>query len=92
MKKIIALFLILSFAGVLGCADPHRVCNNGTCDICEPYGFANKEVKCPNAVYGVSGGNVVLSVLFSETVVVPILLLGWQIFEVDCDQTLGCSE
>lgn len=92
MKKIIALFLILSFAGVLGCADSHRVCNDGTCRTCEPYGFANKEVKCSGAVYEVSGGNVVLSVLFSETLVVPILLLGWQIFEVDCDQTLGCSE
>lgn len=93
MKKIITLFLILSFTGALGCANSHRICNDeGICHVCEPYGFANKEVECSDAIYGISGGNIILSVLFSETLVVPIFLLGWQTFEVDCDQTPGCSK
>lgn len=46
-----------------------------------PYGWANSSEKNENINYQVSVGNVVLSVIFSETILVPIILTGWYLFE-----------
>ena len=46
----------------------------------EPYGWADsKKLYNPNVTYEVSVGNVVWSVILSETIIMPIWLTGWRI-------------
>ena len=48
----------------------------------EPYGWADEdELKNPNIKYKISAGNVVCSILFVETIAVPVWLTGWQFYE-----------
>lgn len=46
------------------------------------YGVANeKDMKNPNIEYSMSGWSVFWSVVFSETVVVPIYFIGWDLYQ-----------
>jgi hypothetical protein len=47
----------------------------------EPYGIFNQKTKNDSIKYKVSVGNVIWSVLLSETVVVPVILCGWYLWE-----------
>lgn len=48
----------------------------------EPYGVINrKDEKKENVVYERKKSSVVLSVLFFETIVVPIVLMGFHLYE-----------
>lgn len=82
MKKLFAILLI---AGALftSCAnDKDFVDNKGVTFTAEPYGWANSdENKIDTVVYEVNVGNVVWSVIGSETLVIPIWLTGWEIME-----------
>jgi hypothetical protein len=65
------------------CADSKTfVDNKGTEFTAQPYGWANYEsLKYDTVVYEPCIGNIVCSAIFSETVVVPVWLTGWQIME-----------
>jgi hypothetical protein len=43
-------------------------------------GFDHDEEKKPNVIYEVSVGNMIGTVLFSETIFVPIWNLGWNVY------------
>jgi len=46
------------------------------------YGIANeKDMRNPNIEYEVSTSSVVLAIIFCETVVVPIYIIGWDLYE-----------
>ena len=47
----------------------------------EPYGIFNQKTRNDSIKYRVSIGNIVWSVLLSETVVVPVILCGWYLWE-----------
>jgi len=48
------------------------------------YGIANEDSKkLPNVVYSISPLNVILAILFCETIVVPIYVVGWELYEPD---------
>jgi len=48
----------------------------------EPYGLVDKdEVRSEKVVYRICTGNVVLSILFGESLVVPFWLVGFQLYE-----------
>ena len=47
----------------------------------EPFGFFDQNKKIDGIEYEVSTGNIVWSIIFSETVVVPVVLLGWYLWE-----------
>lgn len=65
-----------------GCAGSKEVCIKEGCFTFEPYGlFDEDSVKNDQVEYEVSTGNVVLSVIFVESVVVPVILLGWYLYE-----------
>ena len=51
-----------------------------TQEVCS-YGFFNQEDKVEGVKYKVDTGVVVLSVIFSETIVVPAILLGLYLYE-----------
>ena len=70
ISTVIALSLLS-----LACADSRKI--NGI--IYEPVGWA--EDKDPCIAYETSTGNIVLSVLFFQTVIVPVILTGWELYE-----------
>lgn len=47
----------------------------------EQVGLFNQELKSECVVYQINPGNVALSIIFSETVFVPIILIGWHLWE-----------
>jgi hypothetical protein len=87
MKKRISVKFLMAalFLGVVmgssSCADSQDVVINGEVKTIEPYGWFDMDAKNPNLKYQVNTGNVVLSIIFSETVIVPILLTGDQLWE-----------
>ena len=91
MKKIISILLIaiLSLSTMSGCANDRNITIQTKDKIervhAEPYGLCDKdEVKIEGVKYSVSVGNVVLGVIFCETIIVPILVFGWYLYEPDC--------
>ena len=53
----------------------------------KPVGWATLDEKNPDVKYNVSVGNVVWSVLLAETIVAPVVLTGWYLFEPDYVKT-----
>ena len=47
----------------------------------ESYGWACSDLKIEGVKYKVCVGNVVLSIIFCETLIVPVILTGWDLFE-----------
>lgn len=46
------------------------------------YGFFNQEARQnKNYVYEVSAGSVICGILFCQTIIVPIYVIGWDLFQ-----------
>lgn len=80
MKKFIAI--ILAALILSSCASSKTFQINGENVEVKPYGWANKKARHnENVVYETSLGNVVWSIIGIETIIVPVWLTGWQLFE-----------
>ena len=79
MKKVI--YLLLATFLIVSCADSKEFVIDGKKTIIEPYGWWDLEAKHDSIVYEVNTGNIVLDVVFIETIIVPIWLTGDQLFE-----------
>jgi hypothetical protein len=79
MKKLVLVMLII--VNLMSCADSKEFTINGKKEIIEPYGWFDLEEKHDSIVYKVNTGNVVLSIIFCETVIAPILLTGNSLWE-----------
>lgn len=79
MKKLIACgFLALAMLSLGGCGNDKKIDGKNY----EVYGLFNEvAVKDPDIRYEVSPGSVIVAVIFSETVVVPIYVIGWDLYE-----------
>lgn len=47
----------------------------------EPYGILNQQNKQEGVKYKVSVGNIILSVIFAETIIIPTILCGFYLWE-----------
>lgn len=48
----------------------------------KPYGWANHHERFnPNIEYGVCGQNIFWDIVFIETIIVPVWLTGWQLYQ-----------
>jgi len=46
------------------------------------YGLANEEAnKDPNVVYEISAGSVIWGIILCETIIVPIYVIGWDLWQ-----------
>lgn len=80
MKKFIILLISVLF--LTSCAEKKTFTRkNGTSFTAQPYGWMNQEKEIDNVVYDVCAGNVILSIVFSETIVVPVILTGTGLWE-----------
>lgn len=79
MRKLILLFFALTF---FGCAEEAGFTIDNKTVIVEPYGWADyQNLKNDSIIYKVNVGNVILSCVFCQTIVVPVWLTGWQLYE-----------
>jgi len=89
MKKFITIIALSIFCFV-ACGDTKTLCINtdpkypysSECYKFETYGFFDSnEYKNPNIRYELVIGNIIWSIIFCETIIVPILLLGFDMYE-----------
>ncbi len=80
MKKI--LIILLSFTILFSsCAHSKYMVVDGKTEIVKPYGVINKKAqKNDNIKYELSAGSIILSVLFIQTIFVPVWLTGWKLY------------
>ena len=68
---------------ICSCAEPKRFRKqDGTVFTAEPCGWANYQTKAIKGVkYEINIHNVVLSTIFAETIITPVLITGYELFE-----------
>ena len=85
MKKIV--IVLLSLMLFTSCANDKDFVNKNTNSFVTetvnaiPYGLFDQENKIDGIQYKISVGNVILSAIFIETAVVPVILIGWYLWE-----------
>ena len=78
MKKYISILILFILIFNFGCAATLRTDSN----IYQSYGVLNKdEIKSEDVLYRVSIGNIILAVLFSETIIVPAYIILFEFME-----------
>jgi hypothetical protein len=82
MKKLISVILVIAFA-ILSCGDSKYITfSDGRREYVRQYGlFDEKKLKRADVEYDVIVGNVVWSILGVETVLIPLFLVGWYLYE-----------
>lgn len=81
MKKVM-IFAAIAAMVLSSCADSKTFKKaDGTEFTAKPYGWMDKDKEIEGVEYDICTGNIVLSVLFSETVAVPVLLTGLELWE-----------
>lgn len=69
--------MLVSLVLVTGCATSREI--NGK--TVEPYGLFNEDArKDPNVNYEVSPGSVIVGIIFCETIVFPVYIVGWDLY------------
>lgn len=87
MKKIIAGLLLCSVLFLtVSCSQPKSITfKDGTTKTVAPYGIINEVSKDgkkrDDVTYTLSVNDIILSVIFSETIIVPIISLGYNLWE-----------
>ena len=85
MKKNLLIGLLLTSIVMFmcsGCAQNKILKIDGVPTMVEPYGWMNEDArKIDGVVYELSAGSVIFSIIFSETIIVPIYLTGTQLYE-----------
>ena len=82
MKKLFVFIGLVSIFLLSSCADSKKFVIDGKEVEAQPYGWANSDARKIDGVeYEINAGNVILSIIFSESIVVPVYLTGWQIME-----------
>jgi len=81
MKKNL-LFAAIAAMVLSSCADSKTFKkSDGTEFTAQPYGWMDKEKAIEGVEYEVNTGNIICSVIFSETIVAPVLLTGLELWE-----------
>ncbi len=87
LRKIFCIFLILSFMSIFlsACGDDKNIAIKvkDECKVLkfQQFGIFNMEKKNPNIEYKVIWGNVFWGIVFFETIVVPVIIFGWYLYE-----------
>ena len=84
MKNLFTLLIVaLALMLLTSCADSKEfTTKQGKKFTVEPYGWANSDaMKNDSVIYQACVGNIVWDILLCETVVVPVVLTGWSLYE-----------
>ena len=78
MKKLIVLLMVCSIL-FIDCASCKVIQNREVC----PYGILSKDEKQEDVVYKKKRSSIILSIIGIETIILPIILLGFKLYEAD---------
>jgi len=82
MKKFVAILLLSVFSfWVTGCHNSLVIDNTRYDPIGVYHSIAEPEAEAPNVRYDVVWGNVIWSIILCETLVAPVVLVGWYLWE-----------
>jgi len=79
MKKVLIMLALALTHG--SCADSKDFEIDGKTVTVEPYGWFDTTQANDSINYKVNTGNIIWSVIFSETIVVPVVLTGYELYE-----------
>jgi hypothetical protein len=81
--KIFSFILIIAVVMMMfmGCEESKDLTIDGKTIEVSSYGWLNEEEKNEKVVYKIDKGTVVLSIIFIESIIVPVLLTGWYLYE-----------
>ena len=81
MKKVTLIMLAVALM-LSSCAEKKtfKKCD-GTSFVASPYGWANKEKQIDGVDYEINVPNIILSVIFSETIVCPLIITAFDVYE-----------
>lgn len=81
MKKVTLMMLAVALM-LSSCAEKKtfKKCD-GTSFVASPYGWANKQKQIDGVDYEINVPNIILSVIFSETIVCPVVLTAVELWE-----------
>lgn len=78
MKKLLIALAIASTALLSGCNNDKTIDGKSY----PVFGVANMETqKDPDVLYEISAGSVIIAIIFSETVIIPVYVIGWDLWE-----------
>jgi len=78
---ILCIFAIpVTFLASGGCGDSREICISEGCHTFKEVGLLSGD-KNPEVEYQINTGNVVFAVIFCETIVIPVVVLGWWLWE-----------
>lgn len=77
MKKVLIVGLLAALTLLSGCAQDRTICGKTY----EAYGLFNSEKRNPKVRYKPSVSGIIVAVIFFETVIVPIYIIGFDLFE-----------
>jgi hypothetical protein len=81
MKRLIAVISI-AMIFMISCAGPVSFKSSGDKVIATPYGIFNESShKTPGVTYEISAGSVIIGIFFIETIIVPVYIIGWDLYE-----------
>ena len=83
MKRFLIL-LVIPFVFLASCATSKYLEDPQTKKmvLVEPYGLFNMNTKKnPNVIYEISAGTVICSIVFFESVVIPVIGVGYKLWE-----------
>ena len=84
MKKVYVFAFVFSILLLSSCSHKETFKTEAGPVHAVGYGIANEESKkLPNVVYSISAVNVILAIIFCETIVVPIYVVGWELYAPD---------
>ena len=81
MRRIVLIFIVSVF--LASCATSKYLEDPQTKKFVrvEPYGLFNMNTKKnPNVVYEISAGTVICSIIFFESIVIPVIGIGYQLW------------
>jgi len=83
MKRLIGILLLCVIAlSATSCAESKQICwKDGDCAVVQPYGLFNADEKRADVSYRVSPGSVIVGIILCETIVAPIVIGGWFVYE-----------
>ena len=83
MKRLraVVLLMVVGLTVLTSCADDKEFVIDGKKITVEPYGWFDMDAKHDSIHYEVNTGNVIWSVILSETVIAPVLITGDQLWE-----------
>lgn len=74
---VFVLIIWLSIVLLSSCAEEKKINNV----VYKPYGLLNPEVKSDSVEYSISAGSVICAIVFSETLIAPVYIVGWDLYE-----------